>query len=136
MDAVTQEVKQHFPEVPGDARRRIHDPTEGKRETSSTQHPTERHDTRKDKEELDRMESMGVISKVNDPTPWCAGMVVVPKKNGTVRICVDLPLGPIADISARTICATLLMFNTRRDTYRSSHAHHKLTAHSFAVIYG
>ena len=41
-------------------------------------------------EKLIRMESMGVISKVSDPTPWCAGMVVVPKKNGSVRICVDL----------------------------------------------
>ena len=29
------------------------------------------------KKELDRMESMGVISKVLEPTPWCAGMVVV-----------------------------------------------------------
>ena len=36
------------------------------------------------------MESMGVISKVDEPTPWCAGMVVVPKKSGDVRICVDL----------------------------------------------
>ena len=36
------------------------------------------------------MEQMGVISKVSDPTPWCAGMVVVPKKSGQVRICVDL----------------------------------------------
>ena len=41
-------------------------------------------------EELKRMESMGVISKVDEPTPWCVGMVVVPKKNGKVRICVDL----------------------------------------------
>ena len=24
------------------------------------------------------------------PTPWCAGMVVVPKSSGEVRICVDL----------------------------------------------
>ena len=40
--------------------------------------------------ELKRMESMGVISKVDEPTPWCAGMVVVRKKNGNVRICVDL----------------------------------------------
>ena len=41
-------------------------------------------------EELDKMEQMGVISKVEESTEWCAGMVVVPKKNGAVRICVDL----------------------------------------------
>ena len=35
------------------------------------------------------METAGVISKVTEPTPWCAGMVVVPKRDGTVRICVD-----------------------------------------------
>ena len=40
-------------------------------------------------EELIRMESLGVISRVNQPTDWCAGMVVVPKKSGNVRICVD-----------------------------------------------
>ena len=36
------------------------------------------------------MEDLGVISKVEEPTEWCAGMVVVPKQNGRVRICVDL----------------------------------------------
>ena len=36
------------------------------------------------------MESLGVISKIDVPTPWCVGMVVVPKKYGTVKICVDL----------------------------------------------
>ena len=41
-------------------------------------------------EELNRMESIGVISKVSEPTAWCAGMVVVPKQNGNLRICVDL----------------------------------------------
>ena len=41
-------------------------------------------------EELDRMEAAGVISKADEPTPWCAGMVVVPKKSGALRICVDL----------------------------------------------
>ena len=41
-------------------------------------------------EELRRMEQQGVISKVTQPTDWCSGMVVVPKANGRVRICVDL----------------------------------------------
>ena len=44
------------------------------------------------REELERLETMGVISKVDKPTPWCAGMVVVSKKLGDVRICVDLKL--------------------------------------------
>ena len=42
------------------------------------------------KDELDGMEAMVVISKVEVPTPWCAGMVVVLKKDGKVQICVDL----------------------------------------------
>ena len=42
------------------------------------------------KEELDRIERIGVISQVEEPTQWCAGMVVVPKNTGDVRICVDL----------------------------------------------
>ena len=41
-------------------------------------------------EELQRMESMGVIKRVEEPTEGCAGMVEVPRKNGKVRICVDL----------------------------------------------
>ena len=43
-------------------------------------------------EELDRMESIGVI--FYEPTPWCAGMVVVPKKEGAIHICVDLSSVP------------------------------------------
>ena len=38
------------------------------------------------KQELERMEKLGVISKVDKPTLWCAGMVVVPKTSGDVRI--------------------------------------------------
>lgn len=41
------------------------------------------------REEIGRMEKMGVITKIEEPTEWCAGMVVVQKKEGTVRICVD-----------------------------------------------
>ena len=40
--------------------------------------------------ELNRMESLGIITRVDEPTPWCAGMVVVPKKVRAIRICVDL----------------------------------------------
>ena len=39
--------------------------------------------------ELMRMESMGMISKVEVPTPWCAGMVAVPKQSSKVYTCVD-----------------------------------------------
>jgi len=69
--------------------------------------------------ELHRMESNGVISKVTTPTPWCAGMVVVPKRDGTVRICVDFkvlnesvlrevyPIPKVDDTLAQLVGATI-----------------------------
>ena len=39
---------------------------------------------------LKKMENLGVISPVIEPTEWCSGMVVVPKSSGKIRICVDL----------------------------------------------
>ena len=44
----------------------------------------------KTKKELDKMLDMGVISRAEGHTSWCAPMVVIPKPNGDVRICVDL----------------------------------------------
>ena len=38
------------------------------------------------------METNGVISRVTEPTPWCAGMVVVPNRDGTVQIRVDFKI--------------------------------------------
>ena len=35
------------------------------------------------------MEKLGVVSKVDIPTDWCTGMVVVPKPDERIRICVD-----------------------------------------------
>ena len=35
------------------------------------------------------MVSLGVISQIDEPSPWCAGMVV-PKPSGKVRICADM----------------------------------------------
>ncbi|XP_042148913.1 uncharacterized protein K02A2.6-like [Ixodes scapularis] len=40
--------------------------------------------------ELDKLESDGVIRRVDKPTPWCSGLVVVPKPTGAYRLCVDL----------------------------------------------
>ena len=42
------------------------------------------------KDELDKMESLNVIYKVESPTPWYMGIVAEPKKTGTIRICLDL----------------------------------------------
>ena len=42
------------------------------------------------KHEIERMLKSGVISPVDHPTDWCAPMVVTPKPNGKVRVCVDL----------------------------------------------
>ena len=41
------------------------------------------------KAELDRMEGMGVIERVNGPTEWVSAMTVVHKPDGGVRICLD-----------------------------------------------
>ena len=40
--------------------------------------------------EVDRMESLGVISRVDQLTPRCVDMVAVSKKIGNVRVCVNL----------------------------------------------
>ena len=42
------------------------------------------------KEELDKMERADIISKVTQPTDWCSPIVPVIKKNGRIRICIDL----------------------------------------------
>ena len=42
------------------------------------------------KEQLQRIEKLGVISITDIPTHWCAGLVVVPRPYGRIRISVDL----------------------------------------------
>ena len=43
------------------------------------------------KAELDGRVEQGVISKVERPTDWCSGLIIVPKAKKTdVRLCVDL----------------------------------------------
>lgn len=35
------------------------------------------------------MEQLDVIEPVDEPTEWCSAIVIVPKADGRVRICVD-----------------------------------------------
>jgi hypothetical protein len=41
------------------------------------------------KEELDRLETLGVIARVDKPTPWVSSVVVATKKSGELRVCID-----------------------------------------------
>jgi hypothetical protein len=41
------------------------------------------------KDELNRMEARGIITKAEQPTKWVNPIVVVKKPNGDVRICLD-----------------------------------------------
>ena len=40
--------------------------------------------------ELKILEQRHIIEKVNGPTPWVSPLVLIPKKSGEVRICVDM----------------------------------------------
>ena len=40
--------------------------------------------------ELDSLERQGIIEKVDGPTPWISPLVIIPKKNRDVRVCVDM----------------------------------------------
>ena len=41
------------------------------------------------KEELDRLENLEVIEKVEGPSDWVSSLVVVNKPNGKIRVCID-----------------------------------------------
>lgn len=40
-------------------------------------------------EELMRMEEMGGVSEIEEPTDRCAGVSILPKPNGEIWMCVD-----------------------------------------------
>ncbi|KAK2719371.1 hypothetical protein QYM36_005004 [Artemia franciscana] len=41
------------------------------------------------KDELDRLEALNIIGKVSEPNDWVNAMVMVEKKYGSVRLCID-----------------------------------------------
>ena len=78
----------------------------------------------KTKGELDRILETGAISRVDQPTDWCAPMVVTPKSNGKVRVCIDLsklyeyvkknhPL-PAVDTTLRRLAGSRVSFSRQR----------------------
>ena len=40
--------------------------------------------------ELINLEEQGIVEKVEVPTPWVSPLVIIPKKNGEVRLCIDM----------------------------------------------
>lgn len=40
--------------------------------------------------EIDRMLEDDVIEEITEPSPWVSNLVIVPKENGDLRVCVDL----------------------------------------------
>ena len=41
------------------------------------------------KSELEQLTAMGVIAPVDEPTPWVSQVVVVKKRSGALRVCID-----------------------------------------------
>ena len=41
-------------------------------------------------QQLEELESQDIIERVNDQTPWVSPVIVVPKQNGDIRLCVDM----------------------------------------------
>ena len=41
------------------------------------------------KRELERLQSLGIIEKVIEPTPWVSSLVIVQKPNRQIRVCLD-----------------------------------------------
>jgi hypothetical protein len=55
----------------------------------SASRPVPVHVRPKLKAELDRLENLGIIQKCDEPTEWVSPIVIVPKPNGQIRICLD-----------------------------------------------
>ena len=42
------------------------------------------------KDALDKLEDLGITEKFQEPPPWISPLVVVPKTNGSVCLCLDI----------------------------------------------
>ena len=67
---------------------------------------------------------MTFVSKVDTLTPWSAGMVVMLKKSGEVRICVNLK--PLNESVLREVHPILLVDENFRQTCWGHCIHHQI----------
>ena len=44
------------------------------------------------KDEIRKMEKLGAIRKVDEPTNWCNSIVVVAKPHNKIRLCINLTI--------------------------------------------
>ena len=42
------------------------------------------------KDELDRLQKLGVITPVSEPTPWVSSVAIATKKSGDIRVCIEI----------------------------------------------
>ncbi len=59
------------------------------------------HMRQKVSDALKKLESEGIIEKTNGPTPWVSPLVVIPKKDGDIRLCVDMRMANRAILRER-----------------------------------
>ena len=100
-------------------------------------------------DELNRMERDGIIEKVTEPTEWVNSMVMIEKKNGTVRLCIDpvdlnkcikcpyYPIPTLEDVTAKLHGAKVFSKMDARSGYWSlvfSATASEMT--TFSTIYG
>ena len=57
--------------------------------------------------ELERLQDLGIIRKAESPTPWISPIVVIPKGNDEIRICIDNRCANKAMQTERHITPTL-----------------------------
>ncbi|KAK2710763.1 hypothetical protein QYM36_012067 [Artemia franciscana] len=100
-------------------------------------------------DEPNRMERDGIIEKVTEPTEWVNSMVMIEKKNGTVRLCIDpvdlhkcirrpyYPIPTLEDVTAKLHGAKVFSKMDARSGYWSlvlSATVSEMT--TFSTIYG
>ena len=65
------------------------------------------HTRKQVEDELEKLEDLGIIEKVQEPTPWIPPLVAVHKTNGSVRRCLDMRRVNEAVIRERHMIAKL-----------------------------